>query len=88
MSGPVDPVTGRAKLGGRAQRPVDLTGGCTHRFEPVGMWGPYPLEGCIWCTTGAICPVPGNPPPFETLIAALDAGGCEPRMVDDEDGEP
>jgi hypothetical protein len=47
--------------------------GCDHEFDlPIGMLGPYPVEGCIHCNAGIIVAVEGQPDPFDMITATLD----------------
>lgn len=56
---------------------------CCHEWEPAGMLGPYPVENCTRCNTGAVCAAPGYPPPFGVIIGALERQGCNPRPVEE-----
>ena len=57
-----------------------LDGG-EHVWEPSGTWGPYPVEECRRCRTGAICNAPGYPPALDMILGALSRAGCAPSPV-------
>ena len=57
-----------------------LDGG-EHSWKPSGAWGPYPVEECRRCRTGAICNVPGYPSALDTILEALTRAGCAPHRV-------
>jgi hypothetical protein len=42
-----------------------------HRWEPVGVLGPYPVEVCHHCESVAVLDATGHPPAYETVIALL-----------------
>lgn len=84
MNDPIDPRTGRVRLGGRARR---WPAGCDHAWEPVGVIDVYPVEGCWRCNSVAISPAPGHPPPFDVIIAALERAGCDPQPIEDDEDD-
>lgn len=54
----------------------------TDGWEPVGMFGPHPVETCPapGCNTFAILPVDGYDV-MDLLVARLDALGCDPQST-------